>query len=103
MRGAIDGIREELIPSTQGGDDDDNSWVLAKVIVKCKHQMYKLQASPPLYEMIQITAYCFMYQVQDANLVQVLREKNDENIRNSRKKSRNTRMSSTLRTKSQIT
>ena len=72
MRGAIDGMREELTPTTN--TDDDDSWVLKKIVVECKHRMNKLQPSPPLYEMIQTTAYCFMYQVQDADLVQVLRE-----------------------------
>jgi hypothetical protein len=79
IRGAVDGIREELAPSgnpalTPGSPGDDNSWVLNRVIVECKHRMSRLQASPPLYEQIQTTAYCLMYEVQDADIVQVLRK-----------------------------
>eukprot|EP00980_Cylindrotheca_fusiformis_P023922 scaffold11212_cov121-Cylindrotheca_fusiformis.AAC.1 len=71
LRGAIDGIRDELVPNSRDGDDD--SWVLRPVIVECKHRMHRLQASPPLYEMIQTIAYCQMYGVKEADLVQVLR------------------------------
>jgi hypothetical protein len=78
IRGAVDGIREELAPSgnptlTPGSPGDD-SWVLNRVIVECKHRMSRLQVSPPLYEQIQTTAYCLMYEVQDADIVQVLRK-----------------------------
>ena len=76
LRGAIDGIRDELTPNllSSQDDDDDDSWVLHPVIVECKHRMHRLQDSPPLYEIIQTIAYCQMYQVQEADLVQVLRK-----------------------------
>ena len=70
LRGSIDGIRQELGP---GGPNDDDSWVLKWVVVECKHRMHQLKPSPPLHEMIQAAAYCFMYQVEDADIVQVLR------------------------------
>jgi len=77
LRGCVDGIREELVPCITGKSssevDDDDSWILNRVVIECKHRMKQLRPSPPLYEMIQATAYCLMYEVQDADLVQVLR------------------------------
>ena len=83
IRGSVDGIRDELVPApTIGsssmdppcGSPGDDSWMFRKVIVECKHRMNRLQPSPPLYEQIQAITYCFMYQVEDADLVQVLRK-----------------------------
>jgi hypothetical protein len=79
IRGAVDGIREELAPNNGNptlapSSPGDDSWVLHRVIVECKHRMSRLQVSPPLYEQIQTTAYCLMYEVQDADIVQVLRK-----------------------------
>jgi hypothetical protein len=76
--GSVDGIREELAPNNAtgaefAGNDDDESWVLRKVIVECKHRMHRIQHTPPLYEQIQTTTYCLMYGVEDADIVQVLR------------------------------
>ena len=68
--GSVDGIRDELTP---GCEDDDDSWVIRQVIVEVKHRMRRVQPTPPLYEQIQTTAYCLMYNVNDADLVQVLR------------------------------
>ena len=91
IRGAVDGIREELAPSgknpalTPGSPGDDSSWVLNRVIVECKHRMSRLQVSPPLYEQIQTTAYCLMYDVQDADIVQVLRKQVPRATRNKSK------------------
>lgn len=73
LRGSIDGIRDELVPNIHDSSDDD-SWIFRPVIVECKHRMNRLQDSPPLYEMIQIIAYCQMYEVKEADLVQVLRK-----------------------------
>ena len=79
MRGSVDGIRDELVPTSTTNnvrkDDDDDSWILTPIIVECKHRMNRIQPNPPLYEMIQATAYCLMYQVDSADLVQVLRQK----------------------------
>jgi hypothetical protein len=72
LRGAVNGIPEELalsnnIPSLKNkDDDDDDSWILRRII------MSRLQASPTLYEMIQTTAYCLMYEAKEADLVRVL-------------------------------
>ncbi|KAL3945430.1 MAG: hypothetical protein SGBAC_000483 [Bacillariaceae sp.] len=78
LRGAIDGIRDELVPNdsceVSENDDDDSSWVLQPIIVECKHRMNRLQPSPPLYEMIQIAAYCKMYDAKEGDLLQVLRK-----------------------------
>jgi hypothetical protein len=77
--GSVDGIRDELAPCatrSAGGDSpsDDDSWVLRKVVVECKHRMSRIHAVPPLYEQIQTTAYCLMHQVTEADIVQVLRK-----------------------------
>lgn len=92
LRGSVDGIREEMVPiakrsseismpskEEEGNDEedeffDDDSWVLRRIVVECKHRMRKLQPSPPLYEMIQATIYCLMYETDEADLVQVLRK-----------------------------
>lgn len=85
--GSVDGIREELAPNCttkniipgqcpvleEDNDDDDDSWVIHKVIVECKHRMHKMHNTPPIYEQIQAVIYCLMYNVENADLVQVLR------------------------------
>jgi hypothetical protein len=78
--GSVDGIREELAPSLacHSGDvssdfEDDDSWVVRKVIVECKHRMSRIYKSPPLFEQIQAVTYCLMFQVGEADIVQVLR------------------------------
>lgn len=92
IKGMVDGIRDELGPSTvssleeankngQGGDNDDddvscNSFSLSRVVVECKHRMNKLLNGPRFSESIQAVVYCFMYEVDDADIVQVLRSKN---------------------------
>lgn len=87
--GSIDGMRDELAP---GCDQDDDSWVIRKVIVECKHRMSKLQPQAPLYEQIQTSCYCLMYKVDHADLVQVLRlqkkEKGSSHKINNNKKSK---------------
>ena len=74
LQGVVDGIREELVPSSGVGDDDD-SWILTRVVVECKHRMTQLKKEPPLFDMLQAVAYCFMYNTTQADLVQVLRSK----------------------------
>jgi hypothetical protein len=69
--GSVDGIRDELVPDDN--DNDDSSWVLRQVIVECKHRMRRIHPTPPLYEQIQTVVYCFLYNVNDADIVQVLR------------------------------
>lgn len=75
--GSVDGIREELAPALSNTDGeefaDDDSWVLRKVIVECKHRMHRIQPIPPIYEQIQTIVYCLMYEIDDADIVQVLR------------------------------
>lgn len=84
LRGSVDGIRQEMAPiakksEAKNNDDsedpyeDDTTWEFRRVIVECKHRMRRLQPSPPIYEMIQATVYCFMYEAEEADLVQVLR------------------------------
>eukprot|EP00934_Nitzschia_sp_Nitz4_P003930 Nitzschia sp. Nitz4//scaffold60_size111251//11980//13419//NITZ4_004138-RA/size111251-snap-gene-0.177-mRNA-1//1//CDS//3329555537//3920//frame0 len=78
LRGAVDGIREEMIPiakSLSEEEEDECTWIMQNVIVECKHRMNKLQASVPLYEMIQATAYCLMYNCGEADILQVLRHR----------------------------
>ena len=81
IRGSVDGIRDELAPNNRvdtrnGANDanDDDSWILRKIVVECKHRMKRIQPTPPLYEQIQATVYCLMYDVDHVDLVQVLRQ-----------------------------
>ena len=69
--GSVDGIREELF--INGEDHEEDDWVIQKVIVECKHRMNRITPVPPLFEQIQTTAYCLMYDVNEADIVQVLR------------------------------
>lgn len=76
--GSVDGIRDELAVITPTGDRSNtdefgDDWQIRRVIVECKHRMRKIQPIPPLFEQIQTTAYCLMYDVADADIVQVLR------------------------------
>ena len=88
LRGAVDGIRDELITSSvattgkeqpadetrnEVEDGDEDNWSFRQVVVECKHRMHRVQPTPPLYEMIQATTYCLMYQTEVAELLQVLR------------------------------
>ena len=84
----MDGIRDELITSSvattgkeqpadetrnEVEDGDEDNWSFRQVVVECKHRMHRVQPTPPLYEMIQATTYCLMYQTEVAELLQVLR------------------------------
>ena len=87
IKGMVDGIRDELGPSTMISretksqkddiDDDDlsyGSFSLSRVVVECKHRMRKLLPNGPRFsECIQAVVYCFMYEADDADIVQVLR------------------------------
>ena len=77
IRGMVDGIREELAPrlsrGTDGKDDDDDSWVIRRVIVECKHRMRSILPVPRFHEVIQAVVYCLMYEVEEVDIVQVLR------------------------------
>jgi hypothetical protein len=89
----VDGIRDEFGPTTtqqkgedkdnnnDGGDDDDDlscsSFSLSRVVVECKHRMRALLPNGPRFsECIQAVVYCFMYEADDADIVQVLRTTN---------------------------
>jgi hypothetical protein len=78
IMGSVDGIRDELAPSNGKGSSespsDDDSWVFRKVIVECKHRMNRIHVVPPLYEQIQTTVYCLMHQIDEADIVQVMRK-----------------------------
>lgn len=72
LSGSIDGLRDELVP-VDGQNGIDQDWELRSVVVECKHRLNRLQAVAPLYEHIQATIYCLMYQTNRAEIVQVLR------------------------------
>ena len=57
-------------------DDEEDNWTLRPIIVECKHRMNEAKVPPPLYDQIQTCLYCHMYNVEDADLVQVVRRKN---------------------------
>lgn len=84
IRGSVDGIREELTPNDNNGhgatagDDDDDSWVMKRIVVELKHRMNRIYHSPPLYEQIQAVTYCFMYNVDNADIVQVIRQDGED-------------------------
>jgi hypothetical protein len=103
IKGMVDGIRDELGPTTwtsregrtnerkdtgetktnnnqndADADDDDDfsceSFSLSRVVVECKHRMRALLPNGPRFsECIQAVVYCFMYEADDADIVQVLR------------------------------
>jgi hypothetical protein len=72
--GSVDGIREELVLDDSKDEEEDELWSIRQIIVECKHRMHKIQATPPLYEQIQSAIYCFMYNVSEAEIVQILRQ-----------------------------
>lgn len=75
--GSVDGVRDELWcrPNcTPDGSFNDEEWELREVIVECKHRMKRAYSTPPLYDQIQATAYCLMYGVNDADIIQVVRK-----------------------------
>ena len=79
IMGSIDGIRDELYPSC----NDD--WELRQVLVELKHRIHTLKSPPPLYDQIQTMIYCFMYELEHADIVQVLRTKK-KNTKETKKK-----------------
>jgi hypothetical protein len=82
IAGKIDGVRDELVPvaakrcacSADDKDEDDDSWIMRRVVVECKHRIRGLRKTIPVYEIVQATAYCYMFNAQVADLVQVLRK-----------------------------
>ena len=82
--GCADGIRDEMIPNNKdvlnSDDDDDDSWTFRRVIVECKHRMKQIHPTPPLYEQLQAAVYCFMYNVEEADILQVLRSGTTPNL-----------------------
>ena len=76
IMGSIDGIRDELYPSS----NDD--WELRQVLVELKHRIHTLKSPPPLYDQIQTMIYCFMYELDHADIVQVLRTKKKKKTTN---------------------
>lgn len=86
--GAVDGMREELwCPTGTDANNEYNAnikephspgseeWLLRPVVVECKHRMKRAILPPPLYDQIQVIAYCFMYNTNEADIVQVVRKK----------------------------
>lgn len=75
--GSVDGIRDELAPVANAADESDplsyDDWALRKVVVECKHRMRTIHSTPPLYEQLQAAAYCFMYDADQADIIQVMR------------------------------
>jgi len=56
-------------------DDEEDQWTLRPIIVECKHRMAEAKVPPPLYDQIQTCLYCHMYNVEEADLIQVVRRK----------------------------
>ena len=98
--GAVDGIRDELYSSMAPpgredavsvdngvdqnsrrcntgeilhSDNEDDQWSIRPIVVECKHRMKNAIVPPPIYDQIQTSLYCHMYDVEDADLIQVVR------------------------------
>ncbi|KAL7519973.1 hypothetical protein ACHAWX_004725 [Stephanocyclus meneghinianus] len=56
--------------------DDECIITLRPIVVECKHRMKKALIPPPLYDQIQTCLYCQMYEVEEADLIQVVRHQN---------------------------
>mmetsp|Transcript_20374 Transcript_20374/g.47854 ORF Transcript_20374/g.47854 Transcript_20374/m.47854 type:complete len:536 (-) Transcript_20374:35-1642(-) len=69
-------IRKQKQAMARMAEEDD--WALRPIIVECKHRMSSAKIPPPLYDQIQTCIYCNMYQVNDADLIQVIRGKTNE-------------------------
>jgi hypothetical protein len=54
-------------------DDDNEKWTVRPIIVECKHRMSHAKVPPPLYDQIQTCLYMNMYNVEEADLIQVVR------------------------------
>jgi hypothetical protein len=109
--GAVDGIRDELYvdsPKTShsmegtvpddnvnsinrrsntgnisDSDNEESQWSIRPIVVECKHRMKKATVPPPIYDQIQTSIYCHMYNVEDADLIQVVRrERKSKKVRN---------------------
>jgi hypothetical protein len=83
--GSVDGVRDELwcppcAEGVKGASMFDEEWSLRQIIVECKHRMKRSFHAPPLYDQIQTTAYCLMYNVHDADIVQVIRNSKPHNM-----------------------
>ncbi|KAL3761583.1 hypothetical protein ACHAWU_000070 [Discostella pseudostelligera] len=99
--GAVDGIRDELYvdsPKTDNNvnssnrqnntgdiscsDNEEGQWSIRPIVVECKHRMKKAMVPPPIYDQIQTSIYCHMYNVEDADLIQVVRrERKSKKVR----------------------
>eukprot|EP00584_Thalassiosira_punctigera_P014470 CAMPEP_0172569240 /NCGR_PEP_ID=MMETSP1067-20121228/122747_1 /TAXON_ID=265564 ORGANISM="Thalassiosira punctigera, Strain Tpunct2005C2" /NCGR_SAMPLE_ID=MMETSP1067 /ASSEMBLY_ACC=CAM_ASM_000444 /LENGTH=431 /DNA_ID=CAMNT_0013361023 /DNA_START=16 /DNA_END=1308 /DNA_ORIENTATION=+ len=58
-------------------NDEEDQWSLRPIIVECKHRMREAKVPPPLYDQIQTCLYCHMYNVEEADLIQVVRRKRE--------------------------
>jgi len=71
-------VRDELWYTQPEEGDDTDGWKLRPVVVECKHRMRsggagKNSRPPPLYDIIQAVVYCFMFDADVADLVEVYR------------------------------
>ena len=81
-------IRKQKQAMARMTEKDD--WALRPIIVECKHRMNRAKIPPPLYDQIQTCIYCSMYQVNDADLIQVIRKKSDDDDTNAPGSARDT-------------
>jgi len=56
-------------------DDDDKGRKMRSIVVELKHRMRCAKLPPPFYDQIQAIVYCYMYRVDEAEIVQVIRGK----------------------------
>ena len=81
--GSIDGIRDEIWypPNQHVTDGLEEEWDLRRVVVECKHRMHHAFSTPPLYDQIQTTVYCLMFDTTEADIVQVTRRTTESTTR----------------------
>ena len=51
--GAVDGITDELVPPSDGANDDDG-WSVRRVVVEIKQRVGSIKSPPPFYDEVQL-------------------------------------------------
>jgi hypothetical protein len=70
--------RQSTNNDTHNEFSDNDNLILRPIVVECKHRMKRAQVPPPLYDQIQTCLYCQMYEVDEADLIQVVRHQHAE-------------------------
>ena len=79
--GAVDGITDELVPPSDGANDEDG-WSVRRVVVEIKQRVGSIKSPPPFYDEVQLATYCLMLNHEEGDLVQCLREEGGDGVSN---------------------